>query len=194
MDIKDRMSVSLSANQVQKLIGPDSRIVLYPDLNNVSNIDQAFGQHHKLIVLYLNQLQDGVATGHWVLLLRSRKGKKRIIEYYDPYGKFIDEPLEWLDHEQAESLGQGTNRLCHLLYDFSGEPNTEVHYNEFPLQKSKEGINTCGRWTALRGRFHRISLKTFQSIMKKLDQEGYDLDKLVTLLTDQLYGGEIHQE
>jgi hypothetical protein len=177
----------LSDKEVLKLSGKDSKVITYPELQDYDDLDDLFGNKNKIIILYLNEKNGNSFVGHWVLLLRNKRNGKTIIEFNDSYSNEIDEYFDDIPDENRENLDQSGGFLSKLLYDYdNNNDDVEIHYNEYPLQKKGRGINTCGRWVGLRGRFSKIPLEKYQSIFKKLKNDGEDLDKIVTLATDEL--------
>jgi hypothetical protein len=178
----------LSDDEVVRLAGPDSKVMLYPDLQQYQNINQLFGRKKKIIILYLNEKTPDSVVGHWTLLTKQRRGGKEILEFADSYGGEIDSQLEYHNKSKRKQLDQEHGFLSRLLFNHMNgkEDKIELHYNEVPLQKSKENINTCGRWVGVRGHFYDIPLEKYQSIFKKLKTEGYDLDEVITHLSDKL--------
>ena len=178
--------ILLSDKQVKKIIGGKSKLIAYPELAQYSSIDDLFGDCNKIILLYVNEMNDNSMVGHWCLLTRVKRGNKTIVEFQDPYGYVPDKEMDFYDEHWKSQSGQDHNYLTRLLYNFSLDPNHEVHYNELPMQKDDPNINTCGRHIGLRGHFYKIPLEQYQKIFKNLKNKGYDLDDIVTKLTNQL--------
>lgn len=177
----------LTGEEVKKLCGKGSKVMVYPELQDYDNLSDVFGNKNKIIILYLNERNGNSFIGHWVLLLRNKRNGKTIIEFNDSYSNEIDEYFDDVSNDKREELDQDEGFLSRLLYDYANNnDNVEVHYNELPLQKEGVGINTCGRWVGLRGRFSNIPLEKYQAVFKKLKANGENLDELVTLATDKL--------
>jgi hypothetical protein len=180
------METLLTDRDIMRIIGGNAKLMTYPDLNGVTSMDQLFGDYDKIILLYVNEVEGNDVTGHWCLLTRVKRGRKTLIEFNDPYDQLKHYTPKW----KRES-NQDTNMLTNLLYEFSQDPNHEVHYNEMKLQNDDESINTCGRWIALRGRFYKVPLETYQRMWRKIKSKGIDLDHAIVQLTNQLNGGAI---
>ena len=182
------MDKLLSDNEVKQLAGRDAKVMTYPEIGGFTSLDALFKGRNKLIILYLNEKEGESYIGHWVLLLRKFKGKTEIIEFNDSYSNEIDEYFDDTPKEKRRELGQDKGHLSRLLYKHClySSHKVEIIYNEVPMQKLSPNINTCGRWVGLRGYFSGIDLDDHQNEFKKLKREGYDLDKIVTLLTDKL--------
>jgi hypothetical protein len=178
----------LDDKEVKRLAGPDSKVITYPELQNYHDIDHLFGKDNKVIILYLNSKEGGNFVGHWTLLMRNRrKGGKLHIEFNDSYANEIDEYFDQFPPELREQLDQSRGYLSRLLYDYCHtHPQSEVEYNEIPLQKLKDGINTCGRWVGVRAHFADVPLEEWQEAFKKLKRQGYDLDKVITNVSNIL--------
>lgn len=181
------VSKLLSDTDVKKLIGKCSKLITYPELSHYSSIDDLFKDCNKIILLYVNEIKDNAVNGHWCLLTRVKRNGKTIVEFNDPYGYMPDDQLNFYSDKWRRESGQNYKYLTKLLYDFSLNPNNEVHYNELQLQKESPDVNTCGRWAAIRGYFYRIPLKTFQKRFEDLREKGFDLDKVAVYLTNQMF-------
>jgi hypothetical protein len=183
------MEKLLDDREVQILCGKDSKVITYPELQNYKSLPQLFGRKNKVIILYLNERNGNSFVGHWVLLLRTRNKKngKEIIEFNDSYSNYIDEFFDHIPQDYREMLDQGGGFLSRMLYKYcNNNPNVELHYNEYPFQKLKDGVNTCGRWVGLRGHFSNVPLDEYQAAFNELKQEGYNLDKIAVALSDIL--------
>jgi len=183
------MDKLLDDSEVKRLAGKDARVVTYPEISQYTTVDQLFAGRNKVIILYLNDKKGNDFIGHWVLLLRKFKKGKEIIEFNDSYSNEVDEFLDDADPSKKKRLGQDKGHLSRLLYNhciYSTSHKVEIIYNEIPFQKVSPLINTCGRWVGLRGHFSNIPLDDYQEEFKKLKGDGYDLDKVVTLLTNKL--------
>ena len=75
--------------------------------------------------------------------------------------------------------------LSELLYNSNYK---NIHYNPHQHQKSKKGINTCGRHSGLFIKFG-VEPEEYNKIIKFLKKKlGYKcLDKMVTDLTDNFF-------
>ena len=177
------MNKLLSDDEVQRLSGPGTKVIIYPELKKYSNIDDVFNNSNKVILLYVNEEDPDSITGHWVSLLRTKRGDKTHYEINDSYGKEIDEHLDDFPQKYRYKLGQGSNYLTRLLYDKStNDPSAIVEFNEIPLQKTSDNVTTCGRWSALRSYFKNIPLEDWQNIWKEQKHDGENIDNLIVKL------------
>ena len=129
------VSLPLSSIQVQKLAGSGSKVLLYSDLLEHSTLESVFGNASKIALLY----RQTPSFGHWIAIYKSPGG---MVSFMDPYGKFIDSEIK---RAAIPSLGQGDPVLIRLMLDYMDRGN-KVEYNEKPLQKVGDDINTCGRF------------------------------------------------
>ncbi len=177
--------ILLSDKQVMSLAGPDSKLLIYPDLKKYDSIGELFGNKNKVIILYLNERTGNKLVGHWILLTRIHRAGKTIYEVNDSYGKPIDQPLNWRSKEKNNQLGQGKAYLSKLLLPVCDKNNSEVHYDQMPVQSKASNIATCGRHVGLRAKYYDVPLEEYQSIFKSFKDRGVDLDELVTKVTDK---------
>lgn len=176
----------LTGEEIKQLAGSNTRVILYPELNNCDTIEQLFGNDDKLIILYITDEEQDSIVGHWVLLTKQNRNGRNIVEFSDSYGMQPDDEIKFNSREKQERFDQKDRSLTRLLYEFSLGKKNEVHYNEMKLQKLSKGVNSCGRWVALRAKFYKIPLRHYQKIWKDLKQEGYNLDDVAVALTDEL--------
>ena len=167
-------SYALSDADIRKILGNDIKIITYPDLGNMSSINEAFDKKGRCIMLYLTEND---STGHWVCMLNKSSG----IEFFDPYGDPPEKALESVSEENKEALGEDEPLLTRLLRA-SGK---KVYYNSYPFQKDKADVNTCGRHSVVRCLYAPYTLQKYKSIM---DSTGMTPDDFVSALTGEKLG------
>jgi hypothetical protein len=167
-------SYPLSDGDIRKILGRDIKIITYPDLGNMSSINQAFDKKGRCIMLYLTEND---STGHWVCMLN----KPGAIEFFDPYGEAPEAALETVSEENKEALGEDQPLLTRLLRA-SGK---KVYYNTYPFQKDKADVNTCGRHSVVRCLYAPYSLAKYKKVM---DSSGMTPDNFVSALTAEKLG------
>lgn len=179
--MEEELNKLLNGEEMKRIA--DCEILSYPELYNYKSIPQLFENNKNgvIMILYLQNKTANSMVGHWCLL--SKRGN--ICEFFDPYSLMPDSQLKWNDTEKNEALGQDSNYLTKLLYDFSKKGGI-IEFNNMRFQKKNKFINTCGRHVALRAKFYEIPLKKYQNLFKKLRKKGYNLDELSVLLTNQL--------
>ncbi len=166
---------ALSDLDLQHILNPDTKIHKYTDLYKIKHIDELFDSLGRCILLYLTEDQN---TGHWIGLLK--KGNE--IEFFDPYGHPPDTQGENLNvpYENNELFGQNYPRLLELVK----KGGYKLRFNNKPLQKEDYSIATCGRHTATRLLFYKLSLEQYHELMDKLENGIIDdADDVVTKLT-----------
>jgi hypothetical protein len=141
-----------------------SKVILYKELANYSYLEDVFGEHNYIFLLY--QPLEG-NMGHWVLL--SKFGNK--FEYFCSYGSPIDYPItHWYKDGQPLYLGELLNNRKDL----------QITYNAHPFQKKSAHISTCGRWCIFRARSlfqNNLSLAKFIDLneaLRKATKRSYD--------------------
>jgi hypothetical protein len=112
--------------------------------------------------------------GHWCAVIKQNKDT---IEFFDPYGVFMDNELKWIPIQFRKVSNQYYPQLTALFYE---SPYKNLTYNEHPFQHKGNNIKTCGRWSACRIVFRDLSLKEFAQLFKKANS-----DDIVTLLTSK---------
>lgn len=171
--IKHYQDIALSNSEVLKLVDGKANVILYPDLYKYNTIDEILNPYGACILLF----EAKPSYGHWCCLFKNRNN---LIEFFNPYGGFPDDSLEYIPERFRKISNQDYPHLSWLLinspYDLS--------YNEFKFQKHNEAIKTCGRWCALRLLCRNMDLYDFHKMIeyytKLFNITG---DEFVTLLT-----------
>jgi len=151
--MQELLKKELSSTDILELCDHKTRLLKYDDLVGFENIDELLSPHNACVLLY----QAGDYHGHWVVLTRRRCNDtgEWVIEFFDPYGYEIDEEIDLLpERSGAQSIPYLTWLLLNSGYD-------RVVIQDEPLQSTKSGINTCGRWAALRVIYKDVPLHKF---------------------------------
>ena len=150
---------------------PNSKVLIYNQLEQFSSIDEMFGDASIIFLLYLPLVGD---MGHWVLLHKNGNH----FEYFCSYGLPIDAPIiKWYRDGQPIYLST-------LLGKAKG---LRITYNSYPFQAKRQEVSTCGRWCLLRARTIEdgMSLASFIDMMIYLKKKTKrPFDNLVADLID----------
>jgi hypothetical protein len=167
--LRDVRDYPLSDGDIRQILGDNIKIIPYPELADVENINECFDNEGRCIILFLTS---SPTAGHWCAMLR----KKRGIEFFDPYGEAPEKQKAGLSRSRLEELDEAQPYLTRLMKE-SGLP---IFYNKYAFQQSKEGVATCGRWCVSRCLYGSKSLEYFK---KAIDQSGLAGDDFVSALT-----------
>ena len=159
--------IALSNNEILELVNGKANIIIYHDLHNYKNIDDILGKYDACFILFESQPR----YGHWCLLFKMNNNE---LEFFNPYGGFPDDTLEYINEDFKNKSNQNLPYLSILMYNSP----YELYYNEYPFQKKDKNIKTCGRWCSIRLICRNYSLEEFAHMFN--NKYG---DKLVTLLT-----------
>ena len=128
----------------------ETPVILYSDMcalakyyGSVRVLAHLFKQYNNAIIL----LQDpqNMSSGHWISI--SYHPEKKEIYFFSTYGGKPDvEKLKWIDAPALQASGQDINILNDALRTYQ-EHGWEIHYNNFPYQKSKDKTAFCGIYT-----------------------------------------------
>ena len=163
---------ALTDTDIQQLLGGTS-LFKYPELHEMSSIDDAFDAYGRAMMLYLTEDEH---TGHWVCMLK--KGKE--VEYFDSYGGYKpDDERKWLSKAKLEELGQDEPTLTRMLR----EAGYTVKYNPYKFQEEVNDMNTCGRHCVVRLLLGHLPLKEYARVVRGADVSP---DEFVTAFTAQL--------
>ena len=172
--INEVKEYALSDSDIRKVLGREIPIIPYPELKDYTSIEQCFDRKGRCILLFLT---NSPTEGHWCCMLNKKKG----IEFFDPYGDAPEEQLEDMPPSKLAALEQDRPYLTRLLRA-SGRP---VYYNTHAFQKTKDGVNTCGRWCIARLLYAPKSLEYFKSVV---DKSGMEPDTFVSGLVANFLG------
>lgn len=178
-------SIPLSNYDIEDLLDGQVNIVMYPDMHKYKSLDELLYPYKCCIILY----ETAPRKGHWVCLtLRpdihmKKNGECQIVlEYWNSYGSskddattgMPDDELKFIPKDFAIESNQDYPYLTRLILDC----NYKLTFNEFPFQKLKAGISTCGRWCVLRCLLKELSLEEFRDLFLGLYGDEY-----ISLLT-----------
>jgi hypothetical protein len=139
----------------------------YRDLTKFKTLNEAWGPHKALILLY----ETSEGYGHWVAVFEVGKG---VTEFFDPYGMLFDSELQWVSEDFKESTGM-IPWLTKLITEHG-----DCIYNDIQLQEFLNDTATCGRWAGLRVTMRDMPLEVF---VKKFLNQTFKPDWYVTALT-----------
>jgi len=171
--LKEYENIALSDTNLLNLVSKKANIILYPSLINYKTIEDVIGPHKATFLLFEAKKH----YGHWCLIFQQNE---HIIEFFNPYGGYPDDSLEYIDMEYREKSNQVHTYLSKLLFN----SRYQLTYNEFDFQKHNPNIKTCGRWCVVRLLLRNLDLYQFKKYIDNMKKDlNLDGDKLVTLLT-----------
>ena len=139
--VKQAEDIPITDDDIRKLTNFEVSIVMYHELANVRNILDIFKESNRVILFY--ELMGDV--GHWVCLIKDIE-KRRII-FYNSYGLPPDGEINLFKHKEAY-----LSRALGLTPSPWG-----IDINPFQHQRFKNHVNTCGRHSAVRAIYWRMS-------------------------------------
>lgn len=151
------VQTSLSGDQVNKLAGGGCRVVRYPDLDEFSSWHELMSTPAQAVIILF--LVESESEGHWICAFNGPDGA----HVFDPLGYALDGELKRLTPEKRHELGQ-TEPMLGRLVKTAGAP---VHVSRNDFQTDKPGINTCGRWVALRIQNKDLTDAQFTDFVKR---------------------------
>jgi hypothetical protein len=170
--IAEYEKISLSNYQVFDLLNHKTRVLTYTELTKYDDINDVLEPFGCFVLLYLSKKD----YGHWCCVIEHPDR----IEFFDPYGTYIDDELENISGDFRKRSDQLFPHLTKLLFE-SGKP---IEYNEYKFQKKGTNINTCGRHTAMRVLMKHLLLDDYHDFITKTAKRlKTDPDGLVTLMT-----------
>jgi hypothetical protein len=147
--IKQVMRKPLSESDLRKILGSDTKVIVYPDLAKYNTLDQLLPKPYDFVIVLLLETP---TSGHWCALIKNPSQ----YEWFDSYGNPPDYDLsKWLSPSERISLKEDKNYLTNLLQ------GRNYVYNKIKYQQLKQGVNTCG---------DHVSYRCY-----KFKNEGYNL-------------------
>lgn len=171
------MDQPVTNKQIKRNV-PKSKCLYYKDLKKIKNIDKLLARTPYIFILY----QYKPTYGHWCLLILLKptgKTKKRVLEFFDPYGGKPDSSLR----DFPEKIRNRYDMEFPLVAKLMSESKHPLAYNQFPLQKHSPGVTTCGRWCILRCKYDDESVEQFAKHFRK---KGISKDEIVVRLTQEM--------
>ncbi len=167
-------SYSLSGNDMINYGPKKAKILTYKELAEYDDLDNALGFGGMLILLYLTTADN---YGHWCCVF---KRNSNTVEFFDSYGKTIDEPLNYAKKDVRIRNNEVLPHLSKLLY----ESGYQIEYNDHRLQSMSETIHvaTCGRHVLCRLAARHLDIDNY--VKRMFNSHDHDPDYIVTMLTD----------
>ena len=166
-------NIALSNKDILYLLDGKANIVMYPDLYKYNNIDEILDPYGACILLFESKPK----YGHWCAIFKT---SNTTLEFFNPYGGYPDDSLEYIPMHFREI----SNQLYPYLTILMINSPYQLSYNEIQFQKHNKNIKTCGRHCVVRLLYRYLSLYEYYNDLKNLsDDTGYNFDQLVTLLT-----------
>lgn len=164
-------NIALSNTDILRLVDGKANVVLYPELHKVKKIDDILNPYGACFLLY----EAKPRFGHWCALLKTVDDDGTpLIEFFDPYGGFVDTQRKFIPEMFRKMSKQDVPYLSYLLL----KSKYELSYNPYQLQKKSNSVRDCGRWAALRIFFRDMPLEQFKHLFY-----GRDSDDLATFFT-----------
>lgn len=165
--------IALSDKNIIDLLRGRVNIVLYPNLHTYDSIDQVLGPHGACVLLFEAKQN----YGHWCAII---KLDANTIEFFNPYGGYPDDSLQYIPYHFAEV----SNQLVPYLSILLDKSPYNLTYNEFQFQKKAPHIRTCGRHCVFRIINRDFSLYEYYELLNDLCSKlGTDYDGVVTIFT-----------
>jgi hypothetical protein len=170
--IKYYENVALSNKDLEEIVDNKAKIVLYPNLIKYETINEVLGKTGACFLLF----EAKPSYGHWCCLF---KQNKNTIEFFNPYGGFPDNSLDYIPLHFRKI----TNQLYPILSILLIQSPYNLTYNEYAFQRKSKDIKTCGYHCAVRLLLRNLTLKEYKKYLDKMSKElGLDYDGVVTYI------------
>lgn len=168
------MDYSLSDSDILNCLSGKTKVILYSDLKNVSDIDDLLKPYDSFVVLH----EQYPRIGHWACLTLNRRNNE--LEYFNSYGDYPDDFLDLVDDGLKKKLNEDYPYLTMLMIN----SKYNLAYNQYKLQKLSNDIATCGRYVVVRILLKDIPLDEFVKIFKN---KKYTPDEVAYKLTGNFF-------
>lgn len=165
--------IDLTDDDLVDLTRGKCNILAYEDLEKYNTIDEVLGEYKCAIILF----QSTQNTGHWVTIFTSAQNPNLLI-FYDPYGWPIDSELKYSKYNLRVHQGEEVAHLSYLIE----QSNYKVISNPNQYQSNAKDTRTCGRHTAVRVVFRKMSVNQYKHFITNSFQ-GMNPDQSVSMLT-----------
>jgi hypothetical protein len=161
--MKNILNYSLSDSDIKTVLGHDTKIIEYKDLNEYNSIYDLLPNEKDFVIVLVESKHN---SGHWCALLRYNN----TIELWDSYGGDIANELNYITRKMNQILHQNKAELHQLLKTVKA--TDEIIYSTTKLQEEGPDIATCGRHACLR--------------VKMCMHFGYDLEQYLKFFIDKV--------
>lgn len=148
-------SLPLSGSDILSAIDGQAKVIRYSAIHEYSSIDELLDPYDCVVILYETQPK----YGHWTCLFLNRA--TNVLEFFDPYGKPIDSQLDHINPKFRKSTFQDYPYLSRLMV----KSPYYLEYNDKPLQRVGDTINSCGRHVSLRLVMRNVPIREYQSFL-----------------------------
>jgi hypothetical protein len=130
------------------------------DLSKFDSVKELLAPYGVCVILYPEKSTD---NGHWTVLFYGKdKNKKKVVEFFDPYGIAIDKEFNYIKQQYPRYLAG-------MLLG-AGLP---IHYNDYQLQRRQNGVNTCGKHVLARLFNKHLPIDEYAKEISKVDPDIY---------------------
>jgi len=172
MDFKKLLKYSLSDTDLKKILGKDIKIIPYPKLEHVDNINDIFDKKGRVILFFEENNKGNI--GHWQCVY---KDKNNDIHFFDSYGNKPDGAyLHWLPNKLLDKLDEDDMYLT-KLFSKAIQQGQKVYYNPHRYQVMNHDVSDCGRHCATRLNYKHLSGDEY---LKMINKSGLSSDDFVT--------------
>lgn len=160
---------------------PGIKTYRYPDLKQVADWKTLMGSAGAALILFLT---DSPTNGHWICAFDGPDGA----HFFDPIGIALDGERFHISEEMRDKLDQNEPQLRRIMRT-SGKP---ILVSKHEFQDDSPGINTCGRWVALRLQHKDQTDKDFAAwVRAQIKESGKSSDEWIAAATRQEVGGSL---
>ena len=145
----------LNLQDVKLLTREKVPVILYDNLTINDDILNLLSKDGRALLLFPTGLG---ADGHWISILFN--SNTRVLEHWDSYALTVIQEITYSRNPKVEQ-----NILGKLYQKAQQQPGITIVYNTYRMQKMANNVNTCGRHSCVRLRFHYLNMHQYAKLM-----------------------------
>ena len=145
----------LNLQDVKLLTREKVPVILYDNLTINDDILNLLSKDGRALLLFPTGLG---ADGHWISILFN--SNTRVLEHWDSYALTVIQEITYSRNPKVEQ-----NILGKLYQKAQQQHGITIVYNTYRMQKMANNVNTCGRHSCVRLRFHYLNMHQYAKLM-----------------------------
>ena len=177
MSVYRMLTKPLSDSDLRKILGPDTKIIEYVQLNSYSDLNTLLPKPVDFVIILYEEKK---LSGHWTCLAK----RNNLFSFFDSYGLSPDSELKWFSPKQKQLLGEDKPLLSRLL-QFK-----KYEYNKVDYQSHSPTTQTCGSHCALflfLFQKFEINVNQYNQIVNQIVKQTHEsYDQIASRFTDSI--------
>lgn len=181
---RKRMYLPTSRKDLEYMLNGKTNIVSYDEINGYKSFDDLITPYQSVIILYPSAADPNI--GHWCCCFIIPGSNPSRVEYFDPYGCYIDQSVSDYNEETLHQRRPLEPLLLELL--IASPYANNVYWNETPFQSETRATQCCGLWSVLRLKCNHMTETEFEKLyFDAPTEQGILPDLLVSAIICDMY-------